>query len=526
MRILLINPPYPLSEFPSLTTGLSSIAAVLLKEGHVIEILDLLLQSFTEEKIKKSLKCFSPDAVGITSVTMNFPLTREILRICKAYDPELVTIMGGPHVSFAVEESFREASELDIIVRKEGEETIVGLMDVLERGKDPKSVRGIAFRNEGEIVQTEDAPFIEDLDALPFPARHLLPLSKYLALHGRASVLSSRGCPYGCVFCVGHRMIGRRGRFRNPASVVDEMETLARWGFRSICIDDDLFTLNHRHATAICDEIIARGLEIIWHVFARVDTVNRKLLETMRSAGCTSLCYGIESGSQMVLDLIKKRITIDQARKAVELAKDVGMDLIASFIIGLPGETRETLLETVSFAQSLGCRFGYHLLAPFPGTDVRNMASDYGLNILHSDWALYDANRVIAETEEVKASDLTKVIQTYDEELKKYCAYQEKLAKRGEASKEVVEEIAERKRMKFVWDLLKGDYIERYGKIRKNRPFTGTKDFQLELIKRIHNQLPYPIEIVEEGLGGIINKGLIECRIDAEEGVWKWSSLS
>jgi radical SAM superfamily enzyme YgiQ (UPF0313 family) len=189
MRILLINPPYPLSEYPSLITGLSSIAAVLLREGHDVEVLDMLVQSFTEEKVRRRLKGFAPDVVGTTSVTLNFTVARDILRICKDTDPKLVTIMGGPHVSFAIEGSFREAPELDIIVRKEGEETILRLMEVLEMGKDLKSIRGIAFRNGSEIVQTEDAPFIDDLDALPFPARQLFPLSRYLALHGRASVL-------------------------------------------------------------------------------------------------------------------------------------------------------------------------------------------------------------------------------------------------------------------------------------------------------------------------------------------------
>jgi len=321
-------------------------------------------------------------------------------------------------------------------------------------------------------------------------------------------------------------MVGRQARFRRPASVVDEMETLVRWGFQSICIDDDLFTLNHRHATAVCDEIVSRGLEISWHVFARVDTVNRELLKTMLGAGCTTLCYGIESGSQKVLDFIKKRITLDQARKAVELAKDVGVDLIASFIIGLPGETKETLSETVSFARSLDCRFGYHVLAPFPGTDVRKRALDYGLNILHSDWALYDANRPVAETSGVKTPDLDKVIQTYDCELEKYYVYQEKLTKEGRLTDKEAEEISMRKRIQFVWDLLKGDYIERYGKIRKKGSLAGPKDLQSELIKRIYRHLPYPIEIIEEGLEGIINRGLIECQMGTQECVWNWSSLS
>jgi radical SAM superfamily enzyme YgiQ (UPF0313 family) len=304
---------------------------------------------------------------------------------------------------------------------------------------------------------------------------------------------------------------------------VEEMESLVRWGFRSICIDDDLFTLNHRHAKSICDEIISRGLRVSWHVFARVDTVNRQLLETMRGAGCTTLCYGIESGSQKVLDFIKKRITLDQAKNAVALAKDVGMDLIASFIIGLPGETPETLSETVSFARSLDCRFGYHVLAPFPGTDVRKRAQEYGLNILHNDWALYDANRPIAETKGVKAADLTKIIETYDSEIEKFYAYQEKQAKAGRLTEAECEEMSARKRMQFVWQLLKGDFIERYGRIRRNGSFYESKDPEMELIKRIHTHLPYPIEIVEEGLRGIIDKGLIEYKIGEKECGWSWS---
>ena len=311
MKVLLVQPPYPYSEFPKPSSALIFLGTVLRQAGIEVEILDLLSTRYSLKKIEDRLNRYQPDVVGATSVTMNFPAAVKILQHCKAITPEVKVIMGGPHVTFTAEKTLRDFPEVDIIVRGEGEETIQDLVFALAKGKSLEETKGITFRRNGTIVRTEDRPFIKDLDLLPLPDRTLFPLSRYLAMHVPASVLSSRGCPTGCSFCVGYRMTGRQGRFRNPLRVLDEIESAHLLGFQEICIDDDLFTRNRRHVYAICDEIGCRGLKFKMYIFARVDTVDAPLLKKLKEAGCAMICFGLESGNQKVLDLANKRTTLE-----------------------------------------------------------------------------------------------------------------------------------------------------------------------------------------------------------------------
>ena len=262
MKILFIQPPYPFSEFPKPSYALMSMGAVLKEQGMDVEVLDLLSTRYSQKKIEARLARYQPDLIGITSVTMNFPAAARILQTCKALMPEATAVIGGPHATFMAEETVRSYPEVDIVVRGEGEKTIQEVARALDRREGLEEVMGLTFRCNGTVVRTEDRPFIEDIDRLPLPDRTLFPISRYLAMRVPASVLTSRGCPTGCSFCVGYRMTGRKGRFRNPLRVVDEIEAARRLGFEEVCIDDDLFTRNRRHVTAICDEILNRGLNL------------------------------------------------------------------------------------------------------------------------------------------------------------------------------------------------------------------------------------------------------------------------
>ncbi|HWU39432.1 MAG TPA: radical SAM protein, partial [Candidatus Acidoferrum sp.] len=356
------------------------------------------------EKIRNRLARFQPDLIGATSVTLNFPAAVQALKACKEFRPEAVTVMGGPHVTFTAEETFRKFPQVDLIVKGEGEETLKELVPAIESRQDLDEIRGLAYRQNGRIVHTEERPLIENLESLPLPDRALFPLPRYLAMRVPASVLSSRGCPIGCAFCVGYRMMGRRGRFRDPLRVVDEIESACRLGFDEICIDDDLFTRNRAHVTGICDEILRRGLMIKLYIFARVDTVDPALLHVLRGAGCSMICFGLESGNQKVLDNAKKRTTLEKAREAVRMSKDAGIAPLGSFILGLPGETPQTMEDTVSFARSLDIPYGFHLLAPFPGTQIRERPDEFGIKILSDDWSLYDADHAVTETKDLPAA--------------------------------------------------------------------------------------------------------------------------
>jgi radical SAM superfamily enzyme YgiQ (UPF0313 family) len=528
MKILFIQPPYPFSEFPKPSYALMSMGAVLKEQGMDVEVLDLLSTRYSQKKIEAHLARYQPDLIGITSVTMNFPAAVRILQTCKTLMPEASAVIGGPHATFMAEETLRSYPEVDIVVRGEGEKTIREVARALDRREGLEEVMGLTFRCNGTVVRTEDRPFIEDIDRLPLPDRTLFPISRYLAMRVPASVLTSRGCPTGCSFCVGYRMTGRKGRFRNPLRVVDEIEGARRLGFEEVCIDDDLFTRNRRHVTAICDEILNRGLKLKLYIFARVDTVDEPLLRKLKEAGCAMICFGLESGNQKILDLANKRATVERARRAVELSKAAGIAPFGSFILGLPGETRETMEETVSFAQSLGIPHGFHLLSPFPGTRVREKAAEYGIKILTDDWSLYDADHAVTETEALKATEVEALAKNFFGNLTAEIERMKKGTLTGTYTGPYREEMEKRIEVDFAWKLLSGDLIEEEGAIPEaEMPLRDDRPQPLEpLGRRIASAVAMPQEFVEKILRKWVAKELIVCRQDPAFHRWSWRESS
>jgi radical SAM superfamily enzyme YgiQ (UPF0313 family) len=319
-----------------------------------VEILDLLLARTSPEKIERRMQRFRPQLVGITSVTLNHHIASGIAEVVRKCDETVPIAMGGPHVSFEIEGSFRDLAALDFIGIGEGEHTMVDLARALEGRMDLRDVRGLALRDResGRVVRTPARPLEDDLDELPPPARDLVPLARYLAFDSHASVVTSRGCPYECIFCSAPAWTGRKVRYRNPSLCVDEIEGLASLGFTEITIEDDLFTLYRKHFLAVCGELIRRDTGIRWNAFSRVDTITPEIVETMARAGCQAICFGVESGNQEMLDLVKKNSSLDKVREAMRMTQAAGINALASFIIGLPGETEDTLRRTVGRSRS------------------------------------------------------------------------------------------------------------------------------------------------------------------------------
>ena len=513
MRTLLINPPYPFTEWPNMPLGLSYVAAVLEKNGVEVKVLDLLVSQYSEEKVHRCMAEFSPEVVGITTVTMNYPASSNILKLCKRFDENVITVIGGPHVTFCAEQTLREAPWIDIVVRGQGEYTMLDIVS----GKKLAEIGGLVFREGDGMVTTGNPPWIENLDELPFPARHLFPLSKYLAFNAGGSLITGRGCPFNCIFCAGHRMTGRRVRLRNAKLVVDEMQMVQELGFKEIYIEDDLLTLNHAHVYAICDEIVGRGLKIKWNAFSRVDTVTRELLTKMRQAGCSGLLYGVESGNQEILDRVKKKITLKKVREAVALAKETGMKAVTSFILGLPGETRDTMRQSYDFARRLNAPYCFHVLAPFPGTEVREKAEEYGITILTNEWSKYDANRVVTTTPGAGAKEVEQILHQYYSDIKRYNHAQESHEREGRLSDEDIQEIKRRRDQRFAWSLLKNDCIENLGPLEiGERP---TKDLALRLAER----LSMPLQQVDEQVTRLEAEGLLVSQMVDGRVLWSWA---
>jgi len=461
MKIALIAPPYPLEEAPSPPLGICYVAAACEAAGAETKIIDYIVGQYTPEKLSRTLAEFKPDIVGATSVTLNFPAAAEIIRAVKEHDPSILTMMGGPHVSFDAKNTLRSSPQIDLIVSGEAEAT---LLKWLPRAFDKSSwnkIKGLAYMDGDRFVHTGPAEFISDIDALPSPSRRLLPLSKYKALGFPISIITSRGCPNRCIFCLGRKMVGFKVRYRGAAKVADEIEELMDLGFTNINIADDLFTANKKRVKTLCELLMKRGLSFTWSAFARADTVDEEAL--LLQAGCIAVSFGIESGNPEMLVRVKKGITKDQARRASDLCKKVGMRAHASFIVGLPGETEETLADTFSFAGELGMEYGFHFLAPFPGTTVREEIDKYDLEILTDDWSRYDANSAIVKTtnlsperiEELVAEAYLPIIGNWEEKKKR-------VVQRGASDYERLE-VESADRLTLIFSILSNDIIEDYG---------------------------------------------------------------
>jgi hypothetical protein len=260
------------------------------------------------------------------------------------------------------------------------------------------------------------------------------------------------------------------------------------------------------------------------YIFARVDTVDPLLLRRLKEAGCTMICFGLESGNQEILDLAHKRITLEKVRRAVELSKDAGISPFGSFILGLPGETRETLEETLAFAQSLGVPYGFHLLAPFPGTKIRERASEYGIKILTDDWSLYDADHAVTETDGVPAAEVEGFARSFFQKLGGQIEEMRKGTLAGTYQGPYRQEMEKRIEVDFVWKLLAGDLIEEQGEIpRAEIRGAGEKEGPLNpLAVRLAGIVSLPLPFVEGKLRKLSERGLIRCQEGMDSFRWVW----
>jgi len=466
MRVLLINPPYPVCESLTMPLGLLYLAARLEEAGHEVVLEDIQLCRSPVSRVKRTLQRLNPGIVGITSFSLNLPVASKILKSVKRLCPDAVTVWGGPHVSFDDEAILRDHPWVDAVVRGEGEETLLEMMERVKGGGSFGGILGITWREpDGTPQRNPPRPFRENLDGLPRPAWHLLKLYQYRAFGDGASVITSRGCPHRCVFCVGRKMIGAQGRFRSPTAVVDEMEALVKLGFHRIRVEDDLFTFRKERALAICRELDRRGLFVRWRAYARVDTVDAELLAWMRRTGCERILFGAESGSPEILRRIRKGITPEQTRRAVQMTREAGIGVLASFVLGLPGETPQTLRQTLEFADSLGVPYSLNLLTPYVGTEIRERAAEWGIEILSNDWHLYGQGCPLTATPTVGPRHLSRAVNQYRRGISQYLKDLLERERRGILSKENAEELRRHRHWNFLRRLIGEEVLERCGSL-------------------------------------------------------------
>lgn len=525
MRVLLINPYYPISETPSPPLGLAHLASALSEAGIAVKILDLVVFPYSQAMLQNVLERFQPQMVGLTAVTMTFDNAMGVIREIKHINQNIVTVMGGPHVTFCARDTLNKHSELDIIVLGEGERTIVDLSRAVDKDHDWNSVNGISYRKGSEICYTAQREPIADLDELPDPARGLLPLGRYRALGMPISLITSRGCPFKCIFCVGRKMVGSRVRYRSSGKVADEMEYLNTLNFHQINIADDLFTANRKHCLAVCDEIVKRRLKLRWTSFARVDTVSEEILTKMKAAGCSAVSFGIESGNPQILKTIKKGITREQVVEAVNMCRRAGVTPYASFILGLPGETPQTIKETMDFGEQLkelGLAFGFHLLAPFPGTEIRENSDQYGIRILTDDWSQYHANRAVVETPAVDRQTLDEIVIGWEDEYNQLLADIKQRMLKKAASAQEAEQVNNLERIVLVYDLMMKNVIEQKGSWSRDGQPMRTEDNLKILSDKISTELDATPQLIRDTLSHALQQGDLICQDSDETIRWQW----
>lgn len=404
IRVLLIRPPLSDPANISHSLGLAYLAAVLEKEGFPVKIIDAPVLGYQQKEIIKEAKKFKPTIIGLSSTTREFPAALKLASNLKRHFKECLLIIGGPHVTVTPKQTMKHKC-FDLALLGEAERTIVELIKTLEKDKkNLGDIKGVAFKKGRKVIITPSRPFIKNLDNLPFPARHLLPpLEKcrptpvsYKNLPV-GTIMTSRGCPFHCTFCA-RNVFGNQVRLRSPKNVVDEMEILVKkYGASEIRVWDDTFNLDPNRVIEICKEILKRKLVFSWTCQARVNFVNPRMLSWMKRAGCWQISYGIESGNQEILNKIKKGITLKTAREAVAKTKKAGIEVKCFFMLGLPGETEETMQETIDFAKKLDPDTAtFCIILPFPGTEIYQEAIKTGefRKVPFENYILYQTKRL------------------------------------------------------------------------------------------------------------------------------------
>jgi anaerobic magnesium-protoporphyrin IX monomethyl ester cyclase len=430
MRVLVTNPPWPgegygarsdvrwphkrSDKYLEYPIYLAYVVAVLEQTGIEVEFIDGVMEEMSIADFAQATARIRPDLVVIECSTpsINYDLqTSEAVK--ESVDGAFVTLIGS-HPTVFHKEILRDNPAVDAICRGEFEMTIKELALSLAHGDELSPVTGLSYREEGEVRVNASRPLIQDLDTIPFPARHIVRHDGYRAAiysgDCPTAMVSSRGCPYHCIYCLWpDTLYGHKFRARSAVNVVDEMEHVVReYAVDEIYFDDDCLTLNKKRVLEMCRLLLERGIELKWIVQSRVDTVDREMLAAMKEAGCHYILFGVESGSPKMLELMKKKISLDRVREALKNCRELGIKTQAFFLFGIPGENQETIQETIEFANDIGADSTQFAIAiPHPGTELYRISAERGW-LVYDGWEDFAAENSLIETDELTREDVAK----------------------------------------------------------------------------------------------------------------------
>jgi len=384
MKVLLTQSPSLENRTIGPPNGLCYMASILEKKGHQVRIIDSILKKYHIENILNEIELFKPEVVGISTVTQFLDGAIKICDLIKYKYPKILTILGGCHPSFLYNEILLNNINVDIIVRGEGEITLEKILHNYSTS-NLFNIKGISFRYNGRIINNEQRELINDLDEIPLPAYHLLDMNNYkisdrffdIGLIGNqgdnyCTIITARGCPYNCIFCMDRIINNGIRRERSPENIIREIKLLVNnYNIKIIDFIDPVFTINKNWTKEICNLILKENINFSWICTTRVDLIDEEIIKLMKEAGCKIIFFGMESGIQMNLDFLNKNFKTHDIIDAVNIVKKFGVKVAGSFIIGIPGETKKMIFKTILFAKRLNLdNARFPILIPFPGTDL------------------------------------------------------------------------------------------------------------------------------------------------------------
>ena len=408
-NITLVNPPLSLEErygkamaqFGAVTEplGLAYIAGMLEKNDIPVTIIDAQAEELTIDQVVTLLaKRNKPSIIGITLLTPMFRAVQKLSDAIKKAFPKSLIVLGGPHCTALKGQVLKEITSADMVCIGEGEETMVSIAQGITDGADMDTISGICYRDGDEIKTNAARPYIQNLDTIPPPARHLLPMEKYHLTASRVSgssycptIIVARGCPFSCTYC--SRIFGRTLRLHSIERIISEIDILIeRFNIKQLNIEADTLTANKKFLFQLCHALIDGGYneKIKWTCESRIDTVDQKSLQLMKKAGCWQISYGVETGNQRLLDKINKGTKLEQIEEIFKLTHKSGITIRGFFMLGLPTETREESLATINFAKKIDPLWAqFTITTPYPGTKMFNELKAEG-KILNFDWNNYN----------------------------------------------------------------------------------------------------------------------------------------
>ena len=393
--------------------GLLYVAGAVEKGGaHGVAAIDAAAEQLDHEQVAQRIREVRPDVVGIQALTFTIIDARQVAQAVKRIDPSLPVVMGGPHVNLYPAETLA-VPEVDYVLLGEGENNVNPFLDALAGRRAMETVPGVVFRDaRGEIQRGPPNPLVEDLDSLPMPARHLLDHRRYSSVLGKGkyltTIMSSRGCPARCIFC-DRPHLGKRFRARSAGNVVDEMQACReRFGIDEFFFYDDTFTIDRQRVLEVCRTVRERKLDCFWDIRARVSTVDQAVLEALYAAGCRRVHFGIESGNEKVLRVMRKGLDLNRARDVFKWCRAIGIETLAYFMIGFPEEGAAEIQDTIDYALTLDCDYVHvAVTTPFPGTELYRMGLERGL-YKKDYWAEFAANPTPDFVPELWTENLTR----------------------------------------------------------------------------------------------------------------------